>query len=145
MTTTWTAVFEADAYPTEWPKREDALTPPDGQRMLNALAEALRTEGWGFGHPFEEDHGWHTEALASGGKKATGVSLVIAPSEGDASSKEYGWRVVIGINMGLFAGTKGRRHSTLLTLGEHVSDAIRLIGGRDVNWQNGPLENPAAQ
>lgn len=143
MTTTWTAVFEADAYRTEWLKPDGTLTPPDGQRLLTALAEAIRPGGWSFGAPFEEDHGWHAEALASDGKKATGVSLVIAPSEGDESSTEHGWRVVIGINMGLFAGTKGRRHSLLLKLGRDVSEAIRVIGGRNVDWQNGPLKDAA--
>ena len=141
MTTTWTAVFEADAYRTEWREFPDELTPPEGRRLLDSVARALRPHGWDFGEFFQEDYGWHAEALASDGTKSTGVSLVMAPSEGDESSADHGWRVVIGANMGLFAGTKRRRHALLLKLANDVTNVIGVISGRDVNWQSGPLRD----
>src|SRR5262245_7198942 len=138
--TTWTVVFELHGMNDTADEVAEAVNGLVGARLNRTLAEHLA--GWRFGEPSPEDHGWHSDALLEEGAKRVIVDLVTCP-ELDEADAEGGaaagrWRVVIGVDTGLFRKiTEARRVEHLKLLARDVHGACVQLGAKRILWEVG--------
>ncbi|MBB3873508.1 hypothetical protein [Brevundimonas mediterranea] len=141
---TWTAVFAL-------PNLRDA--PEDVAASLNGLIGAdlqrkvrplLAQSGWNFEEAWPEDHGWHSEAAVIDEGKTIVASFVTSPEvetvEPNDRAPDDRWRIVIGLDVGMFAKTKARRSDLLRALARDAETACCTAGARGFVWEYGGSE-----
>jgi hypothetical protein len=146
---TWTAVFRL-------PSVRD--TPKDVSQSLNGLIGAdlqrqakplLAAAGWDFADAWPEDHGWHSEASVIDDSKTIGVSFVTSPeldqADSDGRALNDRWRIVVGLDTGMFAKTKARRYELLRAIARDAENACVTLGANGLVWEvGGPLTTGTA-
>jgi hypothetical protein len=135
MTTTWTAVFTLDGSDDTPADQAASLNGMGGAAIQRALRPGLTARGWPIDEAGPEDHGWHATGRIEDAGKPLDVAVVIAPDEDAAAASA--WRIVLGLDLGLFGGTRPRRTALLRRLAADAEAALRDLGARDVEWQVG--------
>ena len=137
MTTTWTAIFRLDGFEDDPADRAVALNGLGGAAVLRALTPRLTTRGWRIDEAIPEDHGWHASGQIDDDGKPLGFAVIVAPDEDTETPDPAARRVVIGMDLGLFGGTRARRAARLRKLAAEVQTALIDMGARDIDWQVG--------
>jgi hypothetical protein len=139
---TWTATFTLADVQDAPDEMEASINGFIGAELQRRIRPLLIQKGWGFEEAVAEDHGWHASAaLDDAGKRltagfVTGPELEATP---DGRAPDDRWRVVIGLNIGLFSKTKARRIALMTRLARDVDEACRTLGAADIEWENGAL------
>ena len=138
---TWTAVFTLASLrdtPEDVSRSIDGLIGADLQRKVGPR---LVQAGWPFAEAWPEDHGWHAEATVKDEGGTILASFVtcpeINPETPDERAPKDRWRIVIGLDVGLFPKTKARRSDILRALAGDIEAACRALGAGDIVWEFG--------
>jgi len=138
---TWTATFTLHTISDSPEEIAASLNGLIGGSLQRGLRPLLDGRGWKFGEAFPEDHGWDAEAEVLDAGKSVGLILVTSPeldgktSDGHALSDR--WRIVVGMDVGLFAKTKTRRLAILRALAADADACCRQLGAADLEWEVG--------
>jgi hypothetical protein len=135
MTTTWTAVFEIDGFEDSPAEKDASLNGLGGAAIQRALRPGLTARDWPIGEASPDDHGWHATGRIDDAGKPLDLALVIAPDE--ASGAASAWRIVLGIDLGLFGGTRARRTALFRRFAADADATLRDLGARNIDWQVG--------
>jgi hypothetical protein len=147
MTTTWTLVFRNPAVRDQPGSLTEAVNGTGGLALQNTLLPGLAKAGWAFGEPFAEDYGWMSDMAFDDEGKKVALALVCYPESEtlpDGRAEDDRWRVVFGMDIGLFPKTRARRTEAMARLARAVEAEIRATGGEALEWENGPLAQAAA-
>lgn len=147
MSTTWTLVFRNPAVRDRPETLTVAVNGTGGLTLQQTLRPGLARAGWAFGEPFAEDFGWMSDMAFEDEGKRIPLALCCYP-EGetlaDGRAEDDRWRVVFGMDIGLFPKTKARRTEAMRRLAAAIEAEIRATGGEALEWENGPLAQAAA-
>ena len=147
MTTTWTLVFRNPGLRDRPETLAQAVNGTGGLALQHTLLPGLAKAGWAFGEPFAEDYGWMSEMAFDDEGKKVALALVCYPEVetlADGRARGDRWRVVFGMDIGLFPKTKARRTDAMIRLARAVEAEIRATGGEALEWENGALARAAA-
>jgi hypothetical protein len=146
MSTIWTGVFVREGFHDTPEDRAEAVSGFAGAAVCRALTPALVGTGWPLGEPFAEDYGWRADCAVDDQGKQVVLALNVAPDE-DGPAFAAGppepdqpidhWRIMIDMDLGLFAGTKARRTAVFRRFAADIESAALALGGRDFEWQEG--------
>jgi hypothetical protein len=138
---TWTAVFTLPGLRDSSDEVAQSINGLVGASLQKKLHPQLASRGWNFGDAFAEDHGWHSEAAIFDDGKTIGVSLVTCPeldeAAPDGSALDDRWRIVVGLDLGMFSKTKTRRLQILTRLASDTETACRQLGAQSFVWEVG--------
>lgn len=139
--TIWTAVFTLSSTRDSAEEVAESINGLVGAELQRRLAPSLRLRGWDFGTPHPESHGWHSEARVLDEGKTLVAHLVTCPEldepAPDGGALQGRWRVVVGLDLGLFSGTKARRGAMFKRLAGDLEAGCRELGASDVLWEVG--------
>lgn len=146
MSTIWTAVFVLEGFLDTPEDQVESVNGFAGAAVCRALIPALAATGWSLGEPFAEDYGWRADCEIGDQGKRLILALNTAPNEDgpafvngppDPHQPIDHWRVIIDMNLGLFAGTKARRTALFKRFAADVEQAAHDLGAHEFEWQQG--------
>jgi hypothetical protein len=110
----------------------------DLQRQAKPL---LAAAGWNFADAWPEDHGWASDAPVIDEGKTIGVSFVTSPELDDEASdgraQNDRWRIVIGLDTGMFDKTKARRFELLRAIARDAENVCTTLRATGLVWEIG--------
>jgi hypothetical protein len=129
---TWTAVFTLESLQDTSQEAAASLNGLIGADLQKNAKPILNAAGWNFGDAWPESHGWHSGATVDDEGKTIVATFVTSPeldeAEPDGRAVNNRWRIVVGLDVGMFPKTKARR-----------SDLLRTLA-RDIDWEYGGPE-----
>jgi len=139
MSTAWTLTFTAPLRDAAEDLAE-SVNGIAGAALQQALRPALAERGWGFCEPFAEDFGWFSDLAYTDEGKRVAVALATGPegeTRPDGGAEDDRWRVVISMDLGMFAKTKARRSAAFGRLAGDLHAACLAIGATGIVWEEG--------
>lgn len=141
---TWTAVFTLESLQDTPDEAAASLNGLIGADLQKKAKPILNAAGWDFVDAWPEDHGWHSEAAVIDEGKTVLATFVTSPeldaAEPDGRALNNRWRIVVGLDVGMFPKTKARRSDLLRTLARDAEAACLALGVRDMDWEYGGPE-----
>jgi hypothetical protein len=138
---TWTAVFTLETVrdaPKDVSESLNGLIGADLQRQAKPL---LAAAGWNFSDAWPEDHGWASSAQVFDEGKSIGVLFVTSPELDqevtDGRALNDRWRIVVGLDTGMFAKTKARRSELLRAITRDAENVCATLGASGLVWEVG--------
>jgi hypothetical protein len=139
--TIWSVVFTLQTVqdtPEDVSESLNGLIGADLQRQAKPL---LAAAGWNFADAWPEDHGWASDAPVIDEGKTIGVSFVTSPEldqeASDGRALNDRWRIVVGLDTGMFAKTKTRRFELLRAMARDAENVCLSLGASGLVWEVG--------
>ena len=145
----WTAVFDGPGFRDTAAEVAQSINELIGADLQRAVRKGLASRGWSVSVAWPEDHGWESEAAYVDEGKEVAMTLVTSPElDGhtpDGRALNDRWRVVVGMDVGMFPKTKAHRLAALQRLAADVQWACESAGAIDIVWEvGGPIVASAA-
>lgn len=148
--TIWSAVFTLQTVQDTAKDVSESLNGLIGADLQRQAKPLLAAAGWNFADAWPEDHGWNSDAPVIDEGKTIGVSFVTSPELDDEASDGRApndrWRIVIGLDTGMFDKTKARRFELLRAIARDVENVCTTLGASGLVWEiGGPQTTGAAK
>ena len=139
--TIWSAVFTLQNVQDTVKDVSESLNGFIGADLQRQAKPLLAAAGWNFADAWPEDHGWASDAPVIDEGKTIGVSFVTGPELVDEASDGRApndrWRIVIGLDTGMFVKTKARRFELLRAFARDAENVCTTLGATELVWEIG--------